>query len=807
MWLGKKQYSMALRIPWNEYEEAILLCTLINVLEHKIERMHAVAMVSEQLRKLATLQGISIDEKFRNKNGIFLQMSKLEYAFTNGRSGLHVDSGWYFTIVDVYRNDIERFRKMIGSVSKMLLVSEEEKKLDFVKWIKKNNPEQSGKIIASLIILGKQIHSKILKISDINEVELLINKISSTKETRKKRYVPALTQYREYLHYLQEKNKEYQEKPREYRKYDNAKKVSFSEWLSKDCGMADRTIHSYESAIRTADTYVKEHNIGYGMLQGTSNYAILSKTMEELFQVDEFNELNKHQHNRFSSAMRKYLQYIHAGRVVTIDQTKSFISEDEDNSGNFDNIDLSTYKKIILKKFPRGFRIDSILELKRFRALWKDENGIELSDDDESIRKRIAHITIRYKDFVYLPEMMASEETKNRILAYIEQCFRDGKAGVYFDALYKEFQPEFKGKHINNPEMLRNYLSFINEGRYFIDKNYLTVNANTKINPADEIKNYMISVGTSITVDDLKSAMSHIDANTVYWTIAGNNSEEFIRNKKGEYFHADIIQFTQHEMDIIKGMIQQAINNKGYMGGKELTDEIGTCLPSIIEQYPFLTWLGLRDVIAYKMKNLFSFKGKIISPYGKDLSMANIFARFAETHNHFTLAQLNALKHELDTNIYFDEVYAHSLRISEEEFVSRDQAAFDTQATDNAISRFCTGEYIPLREVSFFGSFPNAGFSWNIFLLEHYVANFSPKFKLLHIGFNANKPVGAIVRRNSRYDDFDELIVQELADSKIELDRESALQYLVDIGLLGRKNYKMIDQAVSKAKLQRQRKG
>jgi hypothetical protein len=204
---------------------------------------------------------------------------------------------------------------------------------------------------------------------------------------------------------------------------------------------------------------------------------------------------------------------------------------------------------------------------------------------------------------------------------------------------------------------------------------------------------------------------------------------------------------------------------------------------------------------------MFSFKGKIISPYGQDLSMTEVFAHFASTRDYFTLEQLNSLKRDLDTPIYFDSVYANSLRINADEFVSRDQAAFDIEATDAAISRFCTGDYIALREISFFGSFPNAGFPWNVFLLEHYVAEFSKDFKLLHRGFTAGKPVGAIVRRSSRYNDFDELLSAELAVSGIPLDRENALQYLVDNGLLARKDYGKIEQVLSTAKQQRLTKG
>lgn len=576
--------------------------------------------------------------------------------------------------------------------------------------------------------------------------------------------------------------------------------LSFYNWLTKTCGMAEGTGRSYDSAINTADKFAQLHSISRGTLRGLTDTSVVSKTVAALFRTAEFVELNQSQHNRFRAALRKYVEYLSGSNAVTGNPTAK-------KEETFDGVDFMPYRELLTQKFPKGFRIDSGLSMGRFRIFWKDKYKSELTESDENVRKRIAHITIRCNDFVYLPEMMMSEQTAERVFAYITDCFRDGKAAVYFDALYKEFENEFDGKRINNPEMLKSCLNFANNGKFYIHKNYLTKDAHTKVDPIDEVRDYMITVGVPVTVDDLKAALSHINEDTVYSAVAGLHSAEFIRNQKGEYFHADIIRFTQQETDTIIELIQHAINDKSYMGGKELTDAIEIKLPAVMERYPFLEALGLRDVVGYKLRDMFSFNGKIISAYEKDLSMTDVFAHFASTRDHFTLEQLNALKRDLDTPIYFNSVYDNSLRINADEFVSRDQAAFDIEETDAAISLFCTGEYIMLQDVSFFGSFPDAGFPWNGFLLEHYVADFSKDFKLLHSGFTAGKPVGAIVRRSSRYNDFDELLSAELAVSGIPLGRENALQYLVDSGLLARKNYGKIEQVLSAAKQQRLTKG
>lgn len=74
---------MSKRIPWNEHEQAVLLQALVDVCNHKIERKQAVSKVSKKLRNYAIARKIAIDDKFRNENGISLQMSCLEYAYNS----------------------------------------------------------------------------------------------------------------------------------------------------------------------------------------------------------------------------------------------------------------------------------------------------------------------------------------------------------------------------------------------------------------------------------------------------------------------------------------------------------------------------------------------------------------------------------------------------------------------------------------------------------------------------------------------------------------------------------------------------
>ena len=186
--------------------------------------------------------------------------------------------------------------------------------------------------------------------------------------------------------------------------------------------------------------------------------------------------------------------------------------------------------------------------------------------------------------------------------------------------------------------------------------------------------------------------------------------------------------------------------------------------------------------------------------------MSEIFADFCRSRDEFSLNELNVFATELGTAIYFDPIYENSLRISKDKFVSKKRARFLVSETDSTLDRFCTGDYIPLGKVQNFSFFPDTGFPWNVFLLEHYVASYSEKYLLLHIGFNANKCAGAIVKRSANIGKFDDLIINVLSNSSVQLKKNSALQYLSDEGYIARKIYYNIEELLIKATAQRNRK-
>ncbi|WP_455654126.1 hypothetical protein [Phascolarctobacterium sp.] len=464
--------------------------------------------------------------------------------------------------------------------------------------------------------------------------------------------------------------------------------------------------------------------------------------------------------------------------------------------------DLLPYDRILQEHFAKGYRVESNLDLKRFIRYYNAAYGTDFDVSDEEIRRRtkqnILHIGIRHENYVFSVESVMNSETKERLVSYVERSFSQGKRFIYYKALFEEFNDDFLGQRIYDEDMLRTYLVHECGRDYVFERSFMVQERNVQIDPKDEIKEILIAYGAPMKIDELYGKLPNLPSDRIDWVIHTN--KEFVCNTWGEYFHISLIDLSDDELGDIAELIRQIIEESHFVSGNELIHAIRRKYPNMLERFPQFSHLGLRDSIAYYLGDQFSFNGNIISSLHKQLSMSDVFAEFARTHHSFTIDELNMLKTEMNSTIYFDSIYANSLRISQRQFVSKEKADFDVVNTDKAISAFCTGDYLPLAGVTSFGSFPYSGFPWNVYLLEHYVSVYSNEYKLLHISFNAGNCVGAIVRKSSGIDSFNDLITDVLAHSGMDLNKKDALQYLCDMGYLARRRFSYIDQILIKAR-------
>lgn len=572
---------------------------------------------------------------------------------------------------------------------------------------------------------------------------------------------------------------------------------TFSQYMENTLKMAAATCRSYSSAINNCEAFAREHQLSSWRLY-TADKDEAKETARLLLCNDDFLNYNARQNNRLRAALQKFFAFIETDLPQTI-----LVEQASQSIANYRN---EAYEDVLKQYFLKGFRMESYLEIRKFRKYYAAIHNAELSDSDAEIDKNIRLLCIVHEGKAFLPEVMLSEELKEKLLKYIEDAFADGKTAIYYQAIYAEFAETFLDYHIHDADMLKSYLKLVGSGRFFINRSCISKEPNITLDMLSEVRSCLQGYGRPMEYGELFDALPHLPQSKVKNVLASNG--EFVNNGSGTYFHESIVHLSDEELEVIADIIRQTVEEKEFISGNELHDAISAKYPYMIEDNHDLSIYGFRDALKTKLGDRFSFKGNIISRSEQGLSMAEVFAKYARTHDSFTLSELQGLAANLGTSIsvYFEPIYENSLRINKDQFVSKGLAQFSVSDTDEVLDSICVGEYIPIQEVTNFGIFPHAGFPWNSFLLEHYVANYSQKYMLIPSSFNSSVCVGAIVKRSSGISNLDDLIVDLLVNNSIEMKKGPVLQFLSDKGYIARRIYTGIEVLIIKANAQRQKK-
>lgn len=464
---------------------------------------------------------------------------------------------------------------------------------------------------------------------------------------------------------------------------------------------------------------------------------------------------------------------------------------------------------VLCEKYQKGFRLDSHLEKERFKLFFEQIHSEKIPEEisEKLLDQLILKNGIVYNDRVYIAENMLDENTKEDLFAFINQSFENGHNTIYYTALFEEFSDKFLTQSIFDPDILREYLKYQNTGKYYVFKEYLSKDKSVNQSISDEIIQLLVDRSEPFFQDELSAMLPHIDKNKLIKEL--RSSSEFISNGKEQYFLARNFNITNDETETVKKLISDLLDASSthFITAAEVMEIIHKKVPEIFENNGFISELGVRNALASILGDSFSFNSNVISCKDTNLNLNDIFEDFAKNTSSFSLAELKNLASEFSAPIYFDAINKYAIRISKDEFIGKDKIDFNFKEIDHAISLFCQAGYTPIQAVNTFASFPDVGYKWNTFLLESYLQNYSPAFRVFQASACETKSVGAIVKKTSAYTSFDDILVDAVAKSRCQLQKDTILQFLCDYGYIARRTYSSIDNIIERASQKRNSKG
>lgn len=325
---------MASQNTWDKTEAAILLEALIRVKEGEVSRKDAIKSVSERLREKARLEGLEIDDTFRNVSGITFQMHSMESAYV-GKTLIKPATKLFSEIALLRKeNPIEYYKLLKGNQS--VINQQRTMEDEFFEWLSKkiSAPQQSElksvyELINNFCLDRKIIKQPLLKTSDLGQITKVRDTISHNhlfKFMHKKQIGKMSVGIKYYIDYVKEtasrkeneqdssdvENVDILAAQEEYVRFEDVpteeRKETFVKWMMEQ-HMAERTAVAYASSCGLAAQIA----INYGIIEKDiweiTDIDILKNMIFALLDNSEFIEKNESRHNQFRASLVKYVQF------------------------------------------------------------------------------------------------------------------------------------------------------------------------------------------------------------------------------------------------------------------------------------------------------------------------------------------------------------------------------------------------------------------------------------------------------------------------------------------------------------------
>ena len=818
---GKKQPK------WDIYEAAILLDGYLETQQKCQPRIQIIKRVSEQLRNMAINRGKVIDEVYRNENGISYQMQSMDSAYK--AQNVYVPATRLFKeVVQLYRTDTGRYFDILEEAKRMVAAKQNNKEA-FLVWAASVLPAQRCKWIEKNIlkmehfaVVFKLISGSIFDITDTAMLTIIYEAAGKNKifQIKNRKLIKNINDdFQTYMQYCSQLSKKAdqatdsdmlviepsaksmstfatlteQEAGTTASKHSMlvnaptsaACEAEFLAYLQNTAKLADKTCVSYVSSIRSAERYAIDNGyLSYSLFNEDKEKIIA--TASELYSDSDFISYNDNQHNRFSAAINKLLEFIGADIP---EKAAASLGKRHDNQITAPAEANSEIVAVLKQHYEYGFKYDSIRELMRFRQ-FADEMGITLPEEDEALKTSILSSGTVIDDKVYCK----NDDMLQELQRIVDDILSSGAVVIYYESLFENKQEWMKSHVIISPDMLKEYLQHNISGCSF-SKKFMVKGSRCSEKDAvtDELKRIWGAHPVE-SVYRLSDRLPYIPIGNIWRVISGNDL--FVLSSEGEYLFIDRFRITKDEEEDILDFVDEICEENGFASLCDVP------LGSIEEENYELTQTAIYNAIYKKvLSGKYHLNGKILTKEKSELDAVMLLKQYIKDKDECTFDEVADKVVELTGGINrqyaFQALYDDMVRVDKNRFVANRLVNFSIDEIDTVLAGFITDNFRAIRDVTTFAMFPLCGQNWNHYLLESFCYKYSRKYSLHVIHFN-DKNAGIIAEKdfNKKYN---EMLAIALARTDVELSSEVIGQYLFNTGYMAKSKYAKLGEIAQRA--------
>lgn len=479
------------------------------------------------------------------------------------------------------------------------------------------------------------------------------------------------------------------------------------------------------------------------------------------------------------------------------------IGESQKVTGNTETQETASaddrWLPILQDSFPDGYILNDFLGQFQAAAFWQERYGEVCSIQGDAIDAAMKAIGVVRDSRVFAKK----DEDKQLISAICAEIndILSRYTTVYQSCIYDRYQEQLAGCSIYTEQVMVQQLLSEANGTFY-SANQVFTKQGQYVSVIQDARKVLRDHGGPMPVSDVAKVLWFIPHDTIYHCLSAD--DESLNIGSSTWMLAEHFPLTREDAGKIGEMLDEYFLTSNYVQASDLILLLKDCLPGIADDLNGMNYMAIFNIVAYYLRDRFSFTKAIISQKGSSIDFANLFKSFAAEHDTFTLADLETLASELKLPIYWESIYAGgAVRISKTNFVNRHLMNFDVDAIDEVLQNVCSGDYLPLMAVSsaMMMHLPSCGYQWNGYLLQSYVFGFSKVFGLSYSSFGKTGYYGAMVRRSCKtINNYGSLIERVLTDDDTWESTADALDLLVKQGYQALRKYKDIDIAAAKAK-------
>lgn len=812
---------------WDIYEAVILLDGYLEWLNTNQPKTKIIKRISADLRRMATNRGTEIDDIYRNENGISYQIQSIDSAY-KGKKVYVPATRLFEETVELYRTDAERYIEILEEAKSMVAAKQNNKEA-FLVWAASVLPAQRCKWIEKNIlkmehfaVVFKLISGSIFDITDTAMLTTIYEAAGKNKifQIKNRKLIKNINDdFQTYMQYCSQLSKKAdqatdsdmlviepsakslstfatlteQEAGTTASKHSmsanaptsTACEAEFLAYLQNTAKLADKTCVSYVSSIRSAERYAIDNGyLSYSLFNEDKEKIIA--TASELYSDPDFISYNDNQHNRFSAAINKLLEFIGADIP---EKAAASLGKRHDNQITASAEANSEIVAVLKQHYEYGFKYDSIRELMRFRQ-FADEMGITLPEEDEALKASILSSGTVIDDKVYCK----SDDMLQELQRIVDDILSSGAVVIYYESLFENKQEWMESHVITSPDMLKEYLQYNISGCSF-SKKFMVKGSRCSEKDAvtDELKRIWGAHPVE-SVYRLSDRLPYIPIGNIWRVISGNDL--FVLASEGEYLFIDRFRITKDEEEDILDFVDEICKENGFASLCDVP------LGSIEEENYELTQTAIYNAIYKKvLSGKYHLNGKILTKEKSELDAVMLLKQYIKDKDECTFDEVADKVVELTGGINrqyaFQALYDDMVRVDKNRFVANRLVNFSIDEIDTVLAGFVTDNFCAIRDVTTFAMFPLCGQNWNHYLLESFCYKYSRRYSLHVIHFN-DKNAGIIAEKNFNKK-YNEMLVIALARTDVELSPEVIGQYLFNTGYMAKSKYAKLGEIAQRA--------